>query len=220
MAKPPIFIAANARLIETLGRCSASAYIDLDGDGTNLLRMYQSDKMDNLRGQPSQNLSKAIKDGLAVGYKLTNQRSTVVQPDNSNCTSRVRVGFGGNSFDWGHNNAVESVLPDSVSVRYRGRAVPVAWRVIEHKVAAYRLRSTNIYCDGCRGCWTQARVRFMADRGFADTKLMHYLEHDLGAPLFESRRMTCGFCDRVKLLALLKQFHLNLGDAILLQEWR
>lgn len=60
-----------------------------------------------------------------------------------------------------------------VSVRYRGRAVPVAWRVIEHKSSSV---SFDVYKQLLRRIsrllQTNARVRFMADRGFADTKLM------------------------------------------------
>lgn len=60
-----------------------------------------------------------------------------------------------------------------------GRAVPVAWRVIEHKSSSV---SFDVYEQLLRRTWRllpmDARVRFMAERGFADTKLMQYLEHD------------------------------------------
>ena len=52
----------------------------------------------------------------------------------------------------------------------------MAWRVIEHKSSSV---SNDIYEQLLRRISgllpTNSRVRFMADRGFADTKLMDYL---------------------------------------------
>jgi Transposase DDE domain len=63
-----------------------------------------------------------------------------------------------------------------LSVIYRGRAVPLVWRVIEHGSAAV---SFETYQD----LWHEAKSRlpfackviFLADRGFADTQLMSHL---------------------------------------------
>ncbi len=105
-----------------------------------------------------------------------------------------------------------------VSVRYRGRAVPVVWRVIEHKSSSV---SFEVYKQllrrGSRLLPTGARVRFMADRGFADTKLMHYLEHDLGWHVAHRVKNDLWVLRPGKAPCQLKQFHLNLGDALLLQ---
>lgn len=57
----------------------------------------------------------------------------------------------------------------------------------------------------------------MADRGFADTKLMHYLEHDLGWHYRIRVKNDLWVLQPGKAPCQLKQFHLNLGEAILLQ---
>jgi hypothetical protein len=62
-----------------------------------------------------------------------------------------------------------------------------------------------------------ARVRFMAERGFADTKLMQYLEHDLGWHYRIRVKNDLWVLQPGKPPCQLKCFHLNLGDAILLQ---
>jgi hypothetical protein len=60
-----------------------------------------------------------------------------------------------------------------VSVRYRGRAVPVAWRVIEHNSSSVSLEVyKQLLRRTSRLLPSHVRVRFMADRGFADTSLM------------------------------------------------
>ncbi len=67
-----------------------------------------------------------------------------------------------------------------VSVRYRGRAVPVGWCVIKHKSSSV---SFDVYeqllLRISRLLPRNAKVRFMADRGFADTKLMDYVKQNL-----------------------------------------
>ena len=63
-----------------------------------------------------------------------------------------------------------------LSVIYRGRAVPLGWRVIEHGSAA-------VSFETYQGLLTEAKSRlpfackvvFLADRGFADTQLMGHL---------------------------------------------
>lgn len=141
-----------------------------------------------------------------------------------------------------------------VSVRYRGRAVPVAWRVIEHKSSSVSFdvyeqllrRTWRILPIGARvttssdkcgqpctkgqettreikveGCPHLSRVsvgvRFMADRGFADTKLMQYLEQDLGWHYRIRVKNDLWVLQPGKTPCQLRDFHLNLGDAILLQ---
>lgn len=68
-----------------------------------------------------------------------------------------------------------------LSVIYRGRAVPIAWRIIEHG-------SATVSFDKYRPVLEQALmllpldicVVLLADRGFADTGLMAYCEEFLG----------------------------------------
>jgi len=84
MAKPPIYnellIWVNQRLGQTFATC-----IDLDGDRTNLLRMYQF----NRSGQSTSIVAPVriaiINDGLVAGYTTPHQRSTAVQPNHSSC---------------------------------------------------------------------------------------------------------------------------------------
>ncbi len=65
-----------------------------------------------------------------------------------------------------------------LSVIYRGRAVPLVWRVIEHGSAAV---SHETYQDLLDEAQTRlpfaCKVVFLADRGFADTQLMSHLRH-------------------------------------------
>jgi len=64
-----------------------------------------------------------------------------------------------------------------LSVIYRGRAVPLAWRVIEHGSAAV---SHDVYKDLLDEAQSRlplaCQVVFLADRGFADTELMRQLQ--------------------------------------------
>lgn len=105
-----------------------------------------------------------------------------------------------------------------VSVRYRGRAVPVAWRVIAHKSSSV---SFDVYEQLLRRISrllpANSRVRFMADRGFADTKLMDYLEQNLGWHYRIRVKNDLWVLRPGKRPCQLRDFHLNLGDAILLQ---
>ncbi len=68
-----------------------------------------------------------------------------------------------------------------VGVVYRGRTVPVAWRVVAHSSSTVRLwtiqrvlrQTARLMPDG-------VAVVLLADRGFADGKLMKYLRENLG----------------------------------------
>lgn len=63
-----------------------------------------------------------------------------------------------------------------LSVIYRGRAVPLVWRVIEHGSAAVSLEAYQDLLDEANRLLPFAsQVVFLADRGFADTQLMGYL---------------------------------------------
>ena len=63
-----------------------------------------------------------------------------------------------------------------LSVIYRGRAVPLVWKVIEHGSAAVSLEVYQALLDEAKRRMPFAcKVVFLADRGFADTQLMSYL---------------------------------------------
>lgn len=105
-----------------------------------------------------------------------------------------------------------------VSIRYRGRAVPLAWRVIEHKSSTITFEIYKPLLNRIsRLLPNETRVRFMADRGFADTTLMHYLEHELGWHYRIRVKNDLWVIRPGKKPCQIKQFHLNLGDALLLQ---
>jgi hypothetical protein len=84
--------------------------------------------------------------------------------------------------EWGENTLYlaldTSMLWDAfcvirISVIYRGRAIPLVWKVIEHPSSTV---SFDVYKDlldcAARLLPLGCRVVFLADRGFADTKLM------------------------------------------------
>jgi hypothetical protein len=67
-----------------------------------------------------------------------------------------------------------------IAVVFRGRSIPLVWKVIAHGSSTVALkvyqdlldRAATLLPEGCR-------VVFLADRGFADTKLMDYLTHTM-----------------------------------------
>jgi len=63
-----------------------------------------------------------------------------------------------------------------LSVIYRGRAVPLVWRVIEHGSAAVSFETYQDLLNEAKSRVPFAcKVVFLADRGFADTQLMGHL---------------------------------------------
>ena len=61
-----------------------------------------------------------------------------------------------------------------LSVIYRGRAVPLVWCVIEHRSAAVAYeRYQGLLEKAATLVPFACKVVFLADRGFADTELMH-----------------------------------------------
>ena len=63
------------------------------------------------------------------------------------------------------------------SVIYRGRAVPLVWCVIEHPSAAVAYEEYQGLLEKAATLVPCAcKVVFLADRGFADTALMHHLK--------------------------------------------
>ncbi len=67
-----------------------------------------------------------------------------------------------------------------LSVVYRGRAVPLVWRVIEHASSTVGLAQyRDLLHSAQRLLPSHAEVVFLADRGFVDTALMAYLNETL-----------------------------------------
>ena len=70
-----------------------------------------------------------------------------------------------------------------ISIVYRGRAVPLVWKVIEHASSSVDFQTYRPLLDQAWeilnecGCYD---IVMLADRGFADTEFMRYLSQDLG----------------------------------------
>ena len=67
-----------------------------------------------------------------------------------------------------------------ISVIYRGRAVPLVWKTLAHRSSTVALADYQELLDVAATLLPpEAQIVFLADRGFADTKLMQYLSHTL-----------------------------------------
>lgn len=105
-----------------------------------------------------------------------------------------------------------------LSVQYRGRAVPLVWRVIRHGSSSVRFevyqamlkRATRLVPPNVRVC-------FLADRGFADTTLMRYLRDELQWQFRIRVKSNCWIHRPGKGWKQLNQYHLALGEVVLLQ---
>lgn len=108
-----------------------------------------------------------------------------------------------------------------LSVQYRGRAIPLVWRVIRHGSSSVSFevyqamlkRATRLVPSGVCVC-------FLADRGFADTALMRYLRNELHWH-FRIRVKSNSWIHRGSSGWIqLNQYHLALGEVVLLQSVR
>ena len=67
-----------------------------------------------------------------------------------------------------------------ISVIYRGRAVPLIWKTIKHDSSTVTFETyRDLLEKAAKLLPMRSKVVFLADRGFADTKLMTYLSHTL-----------------------------------------
>ena len=67
-----------------------------------------------------------------------------------------------------------------LSVQYRGRAVPLLWKVIEHPSSAVALAVYQPLLEQAQALLPRGNaIIFLADRGFADTRLMALLRNHL-----------------------------------------
>jgi hypothetical protein len=105
-----------------------------------------------------------------------------------------------------------------LSVQYRGRAIPLVWRVMRHGSSSVRFevyqamlkRATRVVPAG-------VSVYFLADRGFADVTLMRYLRDELHWH-FRIRVKSNSWIHRPgKGWIQLNQYRLALGEVVLLQ---
>ena len=64
-----------------------------------------------------------------------------------------------------------------ITVIYRGRAVPIVWQVLEHNSANVSYETYQSLLDAAHTLIPSGvEVIFLADRGFADTKLMQHVK--------------------------------------------
>jgi hypothetical protein len=105
-----------------------------------------------------------------------------------------------------------------LSLQYRGRAVPLVWRVIRHGSSSVRFsvyqamlkRASRLIPAGVSVC-------FLANWGFADTQLMRYLRDELHWH-FRIRVKSNTWIHRPhKGWKQLNQYHLAAGESVLLQ---
>lgn len=128
--------------------------------------------------------------------------------------------------NWG--NPVITIIEDTtllwntyclirVSVQYRGRAVPIAWRVMQHKSSSVSFNEyKQLLKRVARLLPSGVAVRFLADRGFADTTLMRYVVEELDWNYRIRLKNDAWVYRSGKGWTQLRQFHLGLGEAVLL----
>ncbi len=105
-----------------------------------------------------------------------------------------------------------------VAVVYRGRAVPIAWRVLDHPSSSVKMQAYQDLLKRVAHLMpVGVKVILLGDRGFIDPKLMKYARQQLGWSYririksdFWLWRPGKGWCQ-------VKDFHLGLGQALLLQ---
>lgn len=105
-----------------------------------------------------------------------------------------------------------------LSVQYRGRAVPLMWRVIRYRSSSVRFctyqamlkRAAKLIPAGISVC-------FLADRGFADVQLMRYLRDELHWNFRIRIKSSTWIHSPGKGWSQLNQYRLALGEVVLLQ---
>ncbi|MBW4472140.1 MAG: transposase [Stenomitos rutilans HA7619-LM2] len=105
-----------------------------------------------------------------------------------------------------------------LSVVYRGRAIPVIWRVLEHgsssvKFIVYRDLLNKASCLLAVG----VKVVFLADRGFVDHQLLRYLKLELGWHYRVRVKSAAWVYRDGKGWQQLNQFHLGAEQAVMVQ---
>jgi hypothetical protein len=105
-----------------------------------------------------------------------------------------------------------------VSIQYRGRAIPITWRVLRHGSSSVRFEVyQGLLKRAARLVPVGGSVVFLADRGFADTQLMRYLRDELRWH-FRIRVKSSVWGHRPhKGWKQLKHYHLVVGESILRQ---
>ena len=104
-----------------------------------------------------------------------------------------------------------------VSVIYRGRAVPLAWRVLAHQSSSVAFKEyKNLLSRVARLLPKGIKAILLADRGFVDTNLMEHCQQ-LGWKYRIRTKQDFWVCRPGKAPCQIRDFHLGLGEAVLLQ---
>lgn len=105
-----------------------------------------------------------------------------------------------------------------LSVQYRGRAVPIVWRVIRHKSSSVSFSTYQAMLKrAARLIPAGVSVCFLADRGFADTQLMQYLREEFHWHFRIRVKSNTWIYRPGKGWKQLNQYRLALGEVVLLQ---
>lgn len=105
-----------------------------------------------------------------------------------------------------------------LSIQYRGRAIPLIWRVLRHGSSSVRFEVYQLMLKrAARLVPAGVSVRFLADRGFADTQLMGYLRDELQWHFRIRVKSNVWVYRPSRGWKQLNQYHLAAGESILLQ---
>lgn len=105
-----------------------------------------------------------------------------------------------------------------LSIQYRGRAIPLIWRVLRHGSSSVSFERYPLMLKrAARLVPAGVSVRFLADRGFADTQLMRYLREDLQWHFRIRVKSSVWIYRPHQGWKQLKQYHLAAGESVLLQ---
>ena len=105
-----------------------------------------------------------------------------------------------------------------LSIQYRGRAIPLIWRVLRHGSSSVSFQRYQLMLKrAARLVPTGVSVRFLADRGFADTTLMRYLREELQWHFRIRVKSRVWVYRPQRGWKQLKQYHLAAGESVLLQ---
>lgn len=103
-----------------------------------------------------------------------------------------------------------------VCVQYRGGAVPIAWRVMEHGSSSVKFNDYQpLLRRASRLVPKGMEIRFLADRGFADTRLLDYLTQQLHWH-YRIRIKSSFWVSTGTQWRQVKDWHLGLGEAVCL----
>lgn len=108
-----------------------------------------------------------------------------------------------------------------VSVQYRGRGVTLSWRVIQQSSSSVALdRYRQLLFASAKLLPAGVKVVFLADRGFADTKLMRFLCDELSWHYRIRIKSNTWFYHHGYGWKQPRDFHLHRGEALLMQNVR